>query len=393
MARAAKGEGTAYKTDTGWRGYVTVNGKRKYFSAPTKAEAARKRRALLHQRDTGHLVAGKAPTMQEWLAHWLQVTGTERRNSTNSIYEIYIRTHINPAIGHKRVDKVTMDDLEALYAKMENAGKSGSTQRQAHSIIRAALKHAVWRGHVGRNVAALVKPPQRAKPDTTTMSEADLKAVYQALETDPFRARWHLALDLGLRPGEAIALEWKHVDFKHSTITVEQEILQIVGKGAQLEKATKTAAGGRVIAVPARIMAMLKETRETQMVKRAEAGNDWVQWEPDGEPHSFCFTREDGSPLRPTYDSKQWKALLERAGIPHTRRYTARHTAASMALSAGADVVSVSEMMGHSSPALTMNVYVHAVEERKRSLADLIELREHELKKDKVQNKVQPTGT
>ena len=64
-----------------------------------------------------------------------------------------------------------------------------------------------------------------------------------------------------------------------------------------------------------------------------------------------------------------------------------------MALSAGADVVSVSEMMGHSSPALTMNVYVHAVEERKRSLADLIELREHELKKDKVQNKVQPTGT
>lgn len=158
-----------------------------------KDAGIRKRRALLHQRDTGHLVAGKAPTMQEWLAHWLQVTGTERRNSTNSIYEIYIRTHINPAIGHKRVDKVTMDDLEALYAKMENSGKSGSTQRQAHSIIRAALKHAVWRGHVGRNVAALVKPPQRAKPDTTTMSEADLKAVYQALETDPLRARWHPA--------------------------------------------------------------------------------------------------------------------------------------------------------------------------------------------------------
>lgn len=378
MVRAAKGEGTAYKTDKGYRGYVTVNGKRKYFSAATKAEAARKRRALLHQRDTGHLVAGKVPTMETWLEHWMRVTGPDRRASTNGIYQIYINTHILPALGSKPLDKITMDDLENLYANMLEKGLSGSTQRQAHSIIRAALKHAVWRGHVGRNVAALVQPPQRTKPNTSTMSEADLKAVYQALIGDPYRARWHLSLDLGLRPGEAIALEWKHVDFKNQTITVEQEILQIVGKGAQLEKFTKTTAGTRIIAAPARIMEMLQDTRNKQMVSRAERGDQWVAWEPDGNPHAFCFTRDDGSPLKPTYDSKQWKTLLERAGVPHTRRYTARHTAASMALAAGADVVSVADMMGHSSPSLTLSVYTHAIEERKRALADLIEMRHME---------------
>lgn len=379
MARAAKGEGTTYKTADGkWRGYVTVSGKRKYFSAGTKAEAARKRRALLHQRDTGHLVAGRTPTMSEWLSQWMKVTGADRRDSTNAVYEIYIRTHIEPAIGAKRIDKLTMDDLENLYADMASNGKSGSTQRQAHSIIRAALKHAVWRGHVGRNVAALVKPPQRAKPDTTTMSEADLKAVYQALENDPFKARWHLALDLGLRPGEAIALEWKHVDFDNNTIRIEQETLQVAGKGTRLEAFTKTTAGTRTIAVPPRIMTMLKETRDTQMIRRAEKGNEWKVWEPDGKPHAWCFTRDDGSPLKPSYDSRQWRVLLERAGVPHTRRYTARHTAASMALSAGADVVTVADMMGHSSPSLTYNVYTHAIEERKRALADLIEMRHME---------------
>lgn len=378
MARAAKGEGTLYKTEKGWRGYVTVNGKRKYFSAATKAEASRKKRALLHQRETGHLVAGKVPSMETWLNHWMKVTGPTRRDTTNGIYGIYIKKYIVPAIGDKAVDKLTMDDLEALYASMEASGKSGSTQRQAHSIIRAALKHAVWRGHVGRNVAALVKPPQRAKPDTTTMSEADVLAVHKALVGDPLQARWHLALDLGLRPGEAIALEWKHVDFAANTVRVEQEVVQVVGKGAQLVQMTKTTAGTRLIAAPPRIMAMLKAERDRQMLKRAEMGDEWVQWEPDGKPHSWCFTRDNGSPYRPSADAKNWKALLEKAGVPHTRRYTARHTAASMALSAGADVVSVADMMGHSSPALTLSVYTHAVEERKRALADLIETRHME---------------
>ncbi|MFD5599869.1 tyrosine-type recombinase/integrase [Leucobacter sp. NPDC058333] len=378
MARAAKGEGTLYRTENGWRGYVTVNSKRKYFSAATKAEASRKKRALLHQRETGHLVAGKVPSMETWLNHWMKVTGPERRETTNGIYDIYIRKYIVPVIGGKAVDKLTMDDLEMLYAGMEASGKSGSTQRQAHSIIRAALKHAVWRGHVGRNVAALVKPPQRAKPDTTTMSEADVRAVHKALVGDPLQARWHLALDLGLRPGEAIALEWKHVDFAANTIRVEQEVVQVVGKGAQLAQMTKTAAGTRVIAVPPRIMGMLKAERARQMLKRSEKGSDWVEWEPDGKPHAWCFTRDSGGPYRPSSDAKNWKALLEKAGVPHTRRYTARHTAASMALSAGADVVSVADMMGHSSPALTLSVYTHAVEERKRALADLIETRHME---------------
>lgn len=374
--RAAKGEGTFFKTADGkWRGYVPVDGKRKYFSASTKAEASRKRRALLHQRDTGHLVAGRVPTLGAWLDHWMDVTSADRRDSTNGIYGIYIEKYIKPKLGSKRLDKLTMDDLESFYAEMAADKKSGSTQRQAHSIIRAALKHAVWRGHIGRNVAALVKPPQRAKPNTTTMSEADVVAVHKALVGDRFQARWHMSLDLGLRPGEAIALEWKHVDFENNTITVEQEVLQIVGRGAQLEHATKTKAGGRVIAVPPRIMEMLEDTRKKQMVERAQKGSDWKLWEPDGEPHAWCFTRADGSPLRPTADAQEWKALLERAGVPHTRRHTARHTAASMAISAGADVVSVADMMGHSSPALTLSVYTHAVEERKRSLADLIETR------------------
>lgn len=375
MARAAKGEGTLFKTDRGWRGYVTVNGQRKYYSAPTKSDASKKRRALLHQRETGHLVAGKVPTLGVWLEHWMRVTGPDRKESTNAGYTTYINHYITPKLGTKVIDKLTMDDLESFYAGMEAEGLSGSTRHQCHAIIRGALKHAVWRGHVGRNVAALVKPPAPGKHKVEAFSEQDLRAIYAALEGDRFRARWHLSLDFGLRPGEAIALEWKHVNFEDSTIHVAQEILQIRGKGAQLVEHVKTAAGHRRIALPAYMMQMLRETRDEQLGEQMQRAKEWVVWEPDGKPHAFCFTRQDGSVLRPGYDTTQWKRLLERAGLPHTRRYTARHTAASMAISDGADVPAVAEMMGHANPAMTLAVYTHPIEERKRALADRAALR------------------
>lgn len=385
MARAAKGEGTLFKSDTGWRGYVTVNGKRKYFSAATKAEASRKKRALLHQRDTGHLVAGKSHTLQAWIEHWMETTEANRAESTNAGYRYSMRQYIFPALGTKRLEKLTMEHLESFYAELKQNGLSGSTIHQCHSIIRVALKHAVWRGHVGRNVAALVEPPKVNKPKATSLSDADLRAVYEALEGDRYQARWHLSLDFGLRPGEAIAVEWKHVDFERSTITIEQEVLPIRGKGDMLIPHVKTSSGFRTVALPDYLMAMLKRTREQQLREMAERGDEWKTWEPDGKPHAFCFTLPDGAVLRPRYDASQWKKLLERAGVPHVRRYSSRHTAASMAISDGADIPAVAEMMGHSNPHLTMAVYTHAIEERKVALADRAALRF----RDKVQNRVQ----
>lgn len=374
--RAAKGEGTAYETKDGkWRGYVTVDGKRKYFSASTKGEAARKRRALLNQRDTGHLVAGKVPTMATWITHWMKVTGPDRRDSTNAGYRTYIDQYILPALGSKRLDKITMDDLEKLYADLEERGFSGSTRHQTHAVIRGALKHAVWRGHVGRNVATLVKPPSVKKSRVKSLSEEDLRAIYRALDGDRWRARWHLSLDFGLRPGEAIALEWKHVNFEHRTVTVEQSIQQIRGMGSQLEEFVKTNSSRRTIALPPYMMGMLQETRDRQLREKAERGVSWRGWEPDDKPHAFCFTRADGSQLLPGFDTELWKGLLERAGVPHTRRYTARHTAASMAIADGEDIATVADMMGHANPAMTLSVYTHPVEERKRALADRAALR------------------
>ena len=373
MARSSKGEGSLYRDGNTWKGYVTVGGKRRYFSAATKVEAGLKRRALLNQRDTGELSPGKSPTLGTWLEQWLTITESEHRASTHAVYSGYVKNYILPDLGNTRLDKLTIDKLESFYSELEQRGLSGSTRHQVHSIIRVALKQAVWRGHVGRNVATLVKPPTASKPMTEGFSSEDLLAISAALVDHRYEARWQIGLALGLRPGEATALEWSHVDFTNNTITVKQQLQQVNGKGTILVPYTKSENGSRTISVPAFIMEMLTKVRVQQMLEREQAGPNWTDWQPDGEPHAFCFTQWNGQPVRPRYDADQWKNILASAGLPHTRRYTARHTAATWLIAHGIDPVTVSKILGHYSASFTLNTYVHALDERVVEAANVLD--------------------
>lgn len=366
MARAAKGEGTLFKTDNGWRGYVTVNGARKYFSAKTKAEASQKRRQLLTQRDHGQLSVEKSPTVLQWLEHWMTIS--KHRPTTAAGYRHYIKTYMKP-IHAVRLDKLTIEHLEELYAQMERDGFSGSTRHQTHAIIRVALKHAVRRGHMFRNVAALVQPPSVGPRKTNALSEADLQALYAAVAGDRYEARWLLSLQMGLRPGEATGLQWPDLDFDTGVLHVHRQIQAVAGKGAILVDLPKTAAGDRRIPLPSYLLDMLKRRREDQLREMIEAGDSWNPWTPEGQPTAMIFTQVDGQPLRPKLDHDNWHALLAAAGLPKMRRYVSRHTAASMMIANDVDVATVSATLGHANPAFTMSVYTHAIDERREELA------------------------
>lgn len=371
--RSVKGEGSVYKYRDGWQGYITVDGKRKYFTGKTRVEAAQKLRQLLNQRDIGEISTGRAPKVGEWLDKWLEISRKDHRESTHVGYTGYVNNYIKPAIGGIRLDKLTIDRLTDFYTALEDRGLSGSTRHQVHSIIRVALKHAVWRGVVSRNVATLVKPPSIPKTHVTGFGKEELQAIGLALMGNRYEARWHIGLGLGLRPGEAIALEWKHINFEKSEITVNQQLQQIDGQGTKLIPHTKTSSSTRVIPAPKYIMRMLKETEERQVREMIEAGDEWNPWSPDGEVHGFCFTQLDGQPLRPGLDIVEWRNILKQAGVPQRRRYAARHTAASWMIANGVDAVSVSKILGHRNANFTMDQYVHAVDDNLRTAMQKID--------------------
>ena len=387
--RAPKGEGSAFSTPTGYRGYVTVGGKRKYFSAKTKLELANKKRVLLNQRDNGQLTTGRSPTVLESIDAWLD--SSTHRASTTQGYRFYIDHFIGPGIGHIRLDKLSIDHLTTFYSALGAKGLSGSAVHQCHSILRVALKHATWRGQVSRNVAALIQPPTVRNAKQTTFSEGELASLFHEMEGDRYEARWHLALLQGLRPGESLGLEWADIDFKARTLSVHQQLQHINGVGLILVHSPKTSSGDRTLFLPKYLTKLLKTRRNEQRLEKEHAGKNWKPWHFEDEQRDLIFTQQNGAPTPPRLDATNWYRLLEAAGLPRTRRYTARHTAASMMITNNVDVATVSETLGHASPAFTLSRYVHAVDERKLHMAKRLDT-EHERRRiNKVQNKVQST--
>lgn len=376
MARASKGEGSIVRDGDGWRARVTVDGKRKSVRASTKAEAAQKRRELLQRRDAGTLTSGSSPTFEAWSTHWLEAIA-ELAPMTHQGYRWYLNHYINPVIGSITLEKLKPEHLEKLYNSMRDGTHqklkkpvSPATVRQAHSIIRRALKIATQRGHAGRNVALLVSIPAVPKAQTEALSIADAQAILAAAENSPYRARWVIALLLGLRPGEALGLTWDNIDLEAGELHVRHQLQHIAGRGLILKDAPKTDAGHRTVKMPQFLTQLLVEHRAKQLRIRAEEGDGWVGWQYNGKPIPLVFTQRNGMPISTRLDDDHWRELVSQAGLPHTRRYTARHTAATIMLDQIGDVAVVAATLGHSDPSFTYRVYVHALEEKKVTLAE-----------------------
>jgi integrase len=369
MSRAAKGEGSAFKAAGGYRGYVTVNGKRKYFSAKTKAEAAQKKRELLNRRDDGRLVAGKVPTLTQWMNHWLDNVA-KVRPTTYAMHKWVIDEKITPELGGIRIDALTAERIEQWVSDLS---VKPSSQRRYLAPMKAALNVAFLRGHLTFNPATRVELEAQSKPNTSAYSREDRDAILKAA-TGYNRARWHVALKIGLRPAEALGLTWPDFDPKNGTLAIRNQILRATGKGLYLQPAPKTDAGERRIRLPKSLVTMLVEHKTEQLLLRAELGDEWIGWEFEGKPVALIFSQLNGRPIGAHTDTNAWRKLLTAAGLSEVRRYKSRHTAAThMIQDSGGDVAVVAKNLGHADAGFTYRTYVHPLEAREAALAEAMD--------------------
>lgn len=370
----SKGEGTIFRRGDKWRGYVTLpDGRRKYFSAETKTAAAAKLRQLVGQRDTVGIAPGRAMTVGAWLQHWLTVTRPSHSAKTDERYRYIVERNLGGPFKQIQLPRLSVEAVEAEYERLELAGLGGSVRHQAHAILHAALKMALMRGHVPVNVASLVENKPRAPKRTVrAMSDADVAAVRSQLEQHPRRARWHLSLAYGPRPGEALGLEWSALDLDAGTIRLGQQLQTIDGE-LVVVAAPKTSAGAREFVLAPYLLEMFRELKDQQLAEYAVHGAE--PWSPDETPRSWVFTsrRRPGYPVTPSSDSQDWRRILARAGVPHVRIYAGRHTAISWLLANGVDEATVAHIVGHADPSFTRRVYSHTVDERIAAAAQVLE--------------------
>jgi integrase len=340
----------AYQIDhvrdtTGKRKQITKGG----FPTKAAAKAALQEMVaiLMADLDTHALTVGQY--LDDWLAgkHAL-------KPKTVAVYRDAIELYLRPHLGAIRLLELRAHHLDRFYAAI-SIGRRGrplspSSIRRVHAVLRSALSTAVKRRLIPYNPAAHVElapeNPKRPKPWSVDQCQAFL----QHVEADRLSTLYHLMLVTGLRRGEAVGLRWEDVDLESRCLFVVQQITEV--RGRAVVGTPKTKRGSRVVPVDQATAQLLRRQREAQGVERTAWGEAWNE-------QGLAFTREDGRPLRPEYVTRHFQALTKEAGLPIIRLHDLRHTNASIALAAGVDLKVVSDRLGHSTTAITADLYTH----------------------------------
>jgi integrase len=160
-----------------------------------------------------------------------------------------------------------------------------------------------------------------------------------------------------MRQGECLGLSWDDISFEEQVIRVRRSLGRVSGNGLVLED-LKTNSSIRDLPLPQELLDLFRQHKRKQLESRFLAGSDWIE-------NGLVFTTKLGTPIDNGNDRKAWDKLLKEAGVKPIKLHAARHTAATILLENGTDIVVVSKLLGHSSIQTTVEYYAHVKKESK----------------------------
>lgn len=376
MKKRGQSEGSTFqrKSDGRWCAQLNLgweNGRRrrKLFYGATAAEVQDKLLKARSDHSQGLPVAVERQTVKRFLETWLEdAVKNSVRPLTFEQYHQHVRLYLSPALGQLQLAKIAPQHVRTFLKQRLDAGLSPRTVQLSLVILRRALGQAVKDGLLGRNVAKLVDGPRVERFEAKSLSPEQARRLLDTVDGHRLEALYTAALAVGLRMGEALGLRWQDVDLDRRTLTVNR-ILERIGRGhgstLQLVE-PKTSRSRRTVNLPETAVRTFKAHRIRQLEARLAAGSRW-------HDQNLIFPNTLGKPLDPHELHDGFKALLLKAGLPDCRFHDLRHSAASLMLAQGVPLRSIQEILGHSSIALTANLYAHVGEHLKREAADAMD--------------------
>jgi len=340
---------------TPWRaGYRGPDGREHSRAFDRKVDAERWLRDELQKQDRGLWVDPSAGAIRfdEYAEDWFR--GLVLKPKTIAGYRSLLDSRILPTLGSVELRRINPDFLRAWIAAMAADGLSASRMGQAKRVVSAVLAQAVDDGLIGRNPAESVKVPKTAERDQRYLTASQVTELADAVEQRMCGGAQLVKLlaYAGLRWGEAVALKSDNVDVLRHRVYVRESATLVNGK---LIWGTPKSHRSRTIVIPRFLMVELAPTL---------SGGDLV------------FTSSTGQPLRsPNFLRRVWKPAVTDVGLGDLVPHDLRHTAASLAISAGASVKAVQRMLGHSSAQITLDRYAHLFEDDLDSLAESMDAR------------------
>lgn len=279
MARRGHNEGSIHKRlDGRWAGVLNLgweNGKRK-----RKTYYGKTRREVQELLSKGAVVlrAGIRPTLNDRLTlesyfrDWLGdgVQGTVRPSTLRG-YASKVSNHIVPALGHVLVSKLTPQMVRGFLSDASQKGLSARTVHHLRAILRAALNDAVRLEIISRNPATLVDSPRIPYQELNPLDPKEARELLQAVSGERLEALYSVALAVGLRQGEALALRWADFDLAEGSLSVRGTLQRFKGRFEISEP--KTARSRRTVALPDFAISALRAHHKRQSEERLTAGS------------------------------------------------------------------------------------------------------------------------
>lgn len=287
------------------------------------------------------------------------ISETSRAN-----YQQFLDCHIYPVLGDCLLVDITPAMLTKLIVDFQKSGRSHGTAVKMYNILNGVFDMAFMDGSVPISPMLKVKRPAPRKDEVKkdesekAYTASELRNVLTSADLEPLRWRTYIYLsaDTGARRGELCGLQWHDIDWKAGTITIRRNLQYTKQKGVYVAN-TKNGKS-RTVDIGSETLSILRQLRDEQA---ASCISKWV------------FTQEGtADPMFPDSPTRYFKKFGEKYGIKGFHPHKLRHSSASIALTSGADVVSVSQRLGHSDTAVTLRMYAHANEESIRRAGQIV---------------------
>ncbi|MDA8311076.1 MAG: tyrosine-type recombinase/integrase [Actinomycetota bacterium] len=301
------------------------------------------------------------------------------KETTIVYYETAVRAWILPHIGGVPVTALTPKMVTQLAEKLRTEGsvkgRGGLKQTTTHVAVRtlrAGFAWAVDNDLLGRNPIAGVRYKRGGSDAMRVWTVAQTRAFLDATRDDPLAWAWSLLFSLGPRRGELCGLRWEDIEFFDDDAREPGSPAglwrvgrsRVYTKGLIVESGVKSLDSRRSLPLDDLVVARLRTHKARQAAQKLAAGEAY-------DDRGYLFADELGVPCHPQTLYRRFLATVERVGaeleLPRIRLHDTRHSAATQMLAAGEPVKVVQEVLGHSSPSITSDIYSHLLPGMKES--------------------------
>ena len=271
-----------------------------------------------------------------------------------------LRRYVRPSLGERVLAAMRPPDVQTTYQKMIERGLSARTVRYTHAVLKSAIRQALQWRLVLENPVDGVKIPQQSGGEMRSLTVGQAQTFLKAALATAHGPVLAVALTTGMRPSEYLGLKSQDIDWARQTVSVVRSLRRLDGRWCFCH--TKRSRSRRPIRLQSWIVALLRD------LQAKASAHDLCS-----EAHDLIFRTPSGQPINADYLAMHFRSTLDLAGLPRIKLYDLRHTAATIALAAGVPPKVVSEQLGHTSMAFTLDTYAHVLPHMQDEAAARIE--------------------